>query len=298
MLPRALTDRQRLHRTEGPVPGSREQHAAAGSREPQGARPAERVTARHETTQTRPVASLSRRLGWPSCTSHGPCRCTPMPVRPVAVSCHALALRAPSCPLVLRRTGTARHRKPGGERGRSCAGTAQRTASTGSGAHLRAGRSGVAQLCRRVSVRCTDPVQARQDVGEFFRRLREAMGRDRLPYVWVPELHKDRVNLHVHFAVGRFAPRSVIADAWGRRHVHIKLLNGMPVGSGPRAEARAGCWLPVEVRRQDLRQPNHSRPRPAPVRRRPGIPAREGHDPRAPHRRRARPSVHRDGRRA
>lgn len=89
-----------------------------------------------------------------------------------------------------------------------------------------------------VAVRCADPVQARQDVGEFFRRLREATGRDRLPYVWVPELHKDRVNLHVHVAVGRFVPRSVIADAWGRGHVHIKLLNGMPVGSGPREEAR------------------------------------------------------------
>lgn len=89
-----------------------------------------------------------------------------------------------------------------------------------------------------VAVRCADPVQARQDVGEFFRRLRETTGRDRLPYVWVPELHKDRVNLHVHFAVGRFVPRSVISDTWGRGHVHIKLLNGMPVGSGPRAEAR------------------------------------------------------------
>jgi len=89
-----------------------------------------------------------------------------------------------------------------------------------------------------VAVRCADPVQARHDVGEFFRRLREATGHCRLPYAWVPELHKDRVNLHVHFAVGRYIPRSVISEAWGRGHVHIKLLSGLPVGSGPREEAR------------------------------------------------------------
>jgi hypothetical protein len=44
--------------------------------------------------------------------------------------------------------------------------------------------------------------------------------------------------LHVHFAVGRYVPQSVIRDTWGRGHVHIKLLSNLPVGSGSLAEAR------------------------------------------------------------
>ncbi len=53
-----------------------------------------------------------------------------------------------------------------------------------------------------------------------------------MPYVWVPEWHKSGHGQHVHFAVGRFVPRRVIEQAWGRGFVHIKLLGDLPVGSG------------------------------------------------------------------
>ncbi|ADG73529.1 hypothetical protein Cfla_0617 [Cellulomonas flavigena DSM 20109] len=85
---------------------------------------------------------------------------------------------------------------------------------------------------------CHDSRQVRADVGEFFRALRAGLDGERLAYVWVPEWHKSGHGLHVHFAVGRYVPRSLIEEAWGRGFVHIKLLGGMPVGSGPREEAR------------------------------------------------------------
>jgi hypothetical protein len=59
-----------------------------------------------------------------------------------------------------------------------------------------------------------------------------------LPYLWVPQWHPGGHGLHVHFAVGRFVPRRLIEQAWGRGFVHIKLLSGLPVGSGERGEAR------------------------------------------------------------
>ena len=85
---------------------------------------------------------------------------------------------------------------------------------------------------------CHDPRQVRADVGEFFRALRAGLGGDPLAYVWVPEWHTTGHGLHVHFAVGRYVPRGVISQAWGRGFVHIKLLGDMPVGAGPRQEAR------------------------------------------------------------
>lgn len=45
-------------------------------------------------------------------------------------------------------------------------------------------------------------------------------------------------GLHAHFAVGRFVPRRLIERSWGRGFVHIKLLDGLPVGSGELGEAR------------------------------------------------------------
>ena len=53
-----------------------------------------------------------------------------------------------------------------------------------------------------------DPMLLRRHVGEFFRALRSSLGGDPLPYVWVPEWHKTDHGLHVHFAVGRYIPRS------------------------------------------------------------------------------------------
>lgn len=86
--------------------------------------------------------------------------------------------------------------------------------------------------------RCTDPAQLRADVGVFFRKLRVALGGRPLPYVWVPELHKDQVHLHVHFAVGRYIRKSLLSDVWGRGIVHIKLLSDLPVGSTAWDESR------------------------------------------------------------
>ena len=61
-----------------------------------------------------------------------------------------------------------------------------------------------------------------------------------------------------HFAVGRFVPRRLIERAWGRGFVHIKLLEGLPVGSGERDEARlAARYLARYVGRdlEDERRP-------------------------------------------
>ena len=85
---------------------------------------------------------------------------------------------------------------------------------------------------------CTDPIVVRQDVAAFFRALRAGLGGDPLPYVWVPELHKDGERFHVHFAVGKFVPRGLIDSSWGHGFVHIKLLSDLPVGSASVAEAR------------------------------------------------------------
>ena len=85
---------------------------------------------------------------------------------------------------------------------------------------------------------CHDPRQARRDVGLFFRSLRDSLGGEAFPYVWVPEWHKTGHGLHLHFAVGRFVPYGLIKQAWGRGFVHIKLLGDLPVGSGSFAEAR------------------------------------------------------------
>lgn len=85
---------------------------------------------------------------------------------------------------------------------------------------------------------CHDPAQLRKDVGDFFRALRAGLGDGAFAYVWVPEWHKSGHGLHVHFAVGRFVRRSLIASAWGRGFVHIKLLGDLGVGAGALEESR------------------------------------------------------------
>lgn len=85
---------------------------------------------------------------------------------------------------------------------------------------------------------CHDVGQVRADAAEFFRNLRAGLGGKPLPYVWVPEWHKSGHGLHLHFAVGRFIPRGLIVDAWGRGHVHIKLLGNMGHGATSLDEAR------------------------------------------------------------
>lgn len=108
---------------------------------------------------------------------------------------------------------------------------------------------------------CHDPVQVRSDAGEFFRALRDQLGGDPFAYVWVPEWHPGGHGLHLHFAVGRFVPRGEIARAWGRGFVHIKLLGGLPVGSGPLAEARvAAGYLSKYVAKSFTQSDSQSRP--------------------------------------
>lgn len=96
----------------------------------------------------------------------------------------------------------------------------------------------------------------------FFRRLRDGLGGDAFPYVWVPEWHKTGHGLHLHFAVGRFVPRSEIVQAWGHGFVHIKLLSGTPAGSGTWGEARrAAGYLSKYVAKTFTEADSGRRPR-------------------------------------
>lgn len=89
-----------------------------------------------------------------------------------------------------------------------------------------------------------DPVRVREDVARFFRHLRRGLGSGAFPYVWVPEWHKSGHGLHLHFALGRFVARSLIASSWGHGFVHIKRLNDLPVGSTRHdAARRAAAYL-------------------------------------------------------
>ena len=85
---------------------------------------------------------------------------------------------------------------------------------------------------------CHDPLRLREDLATFFRELRTGLEAGRFPYVWVPQWHPGGHGLHAHFAVGRFVPRKLIERSWGNGFVHIKLLDGLPVGSGALAESR------------------------------------------------------------
>ena len=85
---------------------------------------------------------------------------------------------------------------------------------------------------------CHDPRRLRADLASFFRELRAGLGARAFPYLWVPQWHPGGHGLHAHFAVARFVPRRLIERCWGQGFVHIKLLDGLPVGSGELAEAR------------------------------------------------------------
>jgi hypothetical protein len=85
---------------------------------------------------------------------------------------------------------------------------------------------------------CHDALALRAHLAGFFRELRGGLGEGRFAYLWVPQWHPGGHGLHAHFAVGRFVPRGLIERAWGHGFVHIKLLDGLPVGSGDLAEAR------------------------------------------------------------
>jgi hypothetical protein len=85
---------------------------------------------------------------------------------------------------------------------------------------------------------CHDPARLRADLALFFRELRAGLAAGRFPYVWVPQWHPGGHGLHAHFAVGRFIQRTLIERSWEHGFVHIKLLDGLPVGAGTLGEAR------------------------------------------------------------
>jgi len=99
---------------------------------------------------------------------------------------------------------------------------------------------------------CHDPRQVRADAGDFFRRLRDELGGESLPYLWVPEWHPGGHGLHLHFAVNRYVRRSLINAAWGRGFVHIKLLGDLPAGAGGLQEARATARYLAKYVSKDL----------------------------------------------
>jgi hypothetical protein len=96
-----------------------------------------------------------------------------------------------------------------------------------------------------------DPGALRSDLGEFFRRLRASVG-EPFPYLWAPEWHPGGHGLHAHFAVGRWIAQGDIRRAWGRGHVHIKLLGDLPVGSGTLGEARLAARYLAKYVGKDL----------------------------------------------
>ena len=104
---------------------------------------------------------------------------------------------------------------------------------------------------------CHDPLRLRADLAGFFRALREGL-EGKFAYVWVPQWHPGGHGLHGHFAVGRFVPRGLIEQCWGHGFVHIKLLDGLPVGSGELGEARLAARYLAGYASRDLddeRQP-------------------------------------------
>jgi hypothetical protein len=96
-----------------------------------------------------------------------------------------------------------------------------------------------------------NPGALRSDLADFFRRLRGAVGVP-FPYLWAPEWHPGGHGLHAHFAVGRWIAQGDIKRAWGRGHVHIKLLGDLPVGSGTLGEARLAARYLAKYVGKDL----------------------------------------------
>lgn len=77
----------------------------------------------------------------------------------------------------------------------------------------------------------------REDIGDFFRRLRSSVGKD-FAYAWVTEWHPGGHGIHVHFAVGRYVKVAVIREAWGRVIVDIRRRSDLRMGGGEEEEAR------------------------------------------------------------
>jgi len=85
-----------------------------------------------------------------------------------------------------------------------------------------------------------DPSRVKADVRVFVKRLREALGGVAFPYAYALEWHKSGHGLHVHMALGQFAPKETVARAWGHGFVDGRRITASK-GSGGRANARAAA---------------------------------------------------------
>lgn len=72
---------------------------------------------------------------------------------------------------------------------------------------------------------CHHEAQLRTDVGLFFRVLRRHLRVGPFPYLWTGEWHPGGHGLHVHFAIGRYVEKKLVANAWDRGFVEIRRLN-------------------------------------------------------------------------
>ncbi len=97
-----------------------------------------------------------------------------------------------------------------------------------------------------------DPRAMRGEVGDFFRRLRLALGGQAFPYLWVPEWHKTGHGLHVHFAVGQYIDRRRIDDAWGHGFIKIKRIGDLPHGAGQWEHSRVASRYLAKYVGKDL----------------------------------------------
>jgi hypothetical protein len=98
--------------------------------------------------------------------------------------------------------------------------------------HQEAGESGQCGGCGR-PFGTRGLLVAMRDGARWVRRLREALGVERLPYVLVPEFHRDG-HVHLHALLDRFVPEPVLAATWGRGYVDVRRFRG----SGGREAAR------------------------------------------------------------
>ena len=103
---------------------------------------------------------------------------------------------------------------------------------------------------------CHDPAVLRDDLGQFFRGLRNELGGKPFPYVWVPEWHKTDHGLHAHFVVGRYINRTLIKAVWQRVPGHGfekgRLIGDLGVGAGRVEEARIAARYIAKYMNKDV----------------------------------------------
>lgn len=80
--------------------------------------------------------------------------------------------------------------------------------------------------------RCEEREEAMRDVAAFLRRLRAHLGYS-FAALWVPELHKDGRNWHVHIGLQPWVEKQELTRLWGHGIVDVRLMrdkSGRPSG--------------------------------------------------------------------